>query len=88
MSNNKQISSVEWYIARSKELKFMNDLRQITNQEFYEQLEQAKHTAKAMHKEEIIQASQAGFDDGNGFIEEMKYNSSSHYYNETFGGNK
>ena len=68
--NNKQ-SSVEWLYEKM----FVNHGR-ITIEEFEQ--------AKTMHKDEIIQASQAGFDDGNGFIEEMKYNSAAHYYNETF----
>jgi hypothetical protein len=42
--------------------------------------------AKAMEKEQIIKACDAGFDDANLFIEDMKYQSAEHYYNETYGG--
>jgi hypothetical protein len=42
--------------------------------------------AKAMEKEQIIKACDAGFDDANLFIEDMKYQSAEHYYTETYGG--
>lgn len=45
--------------------------------------------AKAMHKEEIMEANSIGYTDGimyaNG--EEWVYQNSEHYYEETFGGN-
>ena len=83
--SNKQ-SSVEWlaksYVDLLTELN--DDKISLTQFEirYIEILEQAK----AIHKEEIIKSSEAGFDDGNGFVEEIKYKNAEHYYNETFGG--
>ena len=81
MSNNKQ-SSVE--------LLFQDMLKLTTalipeGKTRYELMKESYEHHKAMHKEEIIEANEAGFDDGNGFVEEMKYKTSGHYYNETFG---
>jgi hypothetical protein len=84
MSNNKQ-SSVEWLIEQLKEYDFSeeDDTYVIKIQSWV--LTEKHEKANAMHKEEIIEANEAGFDDGNGFVEEMKYKTSGHYYNETFG---
>ena len=70
MSNNKQ-SSVEWLGLYIKGISTLN------TDEIIEQ-------AKAMHKEEIINAHTIGYviGGGNGYIHEPEQ-----YYNETFGGN-
>ena len=72
MTNNKQ-SSVEWLEQELKKIPFVNVL------EVFEQ-------AKAMHKEEIIEA----FDEGQEYEYQYHINStpkfdSETYYNETFG---
>jgi hypothetical protein len=41
--------------------------------------------AKAMEKEQIIDAVDAGFDDGSNFIEDIKFTNAEQYYNETYG---
>ena len=68
MSNNKQ-SSVEWLGLYIKGISTLN------TDEIIEQ-------AKAMHKEEIINAHTIGYviGGGNGYIHEPEQ-----YYNETFG---
>ena len=41
-----------------------------------------------IEKEQIVKACNIGFDDGIGFIEDIKYKNAEYYYNETYGGNK
>ena len=76
MSNNKQ-SSVEWY--QKEMLKIMRDAvtKKITGNQWNVLEQKAFEQAKAMHKEEIMQAHYA-----------PQYGCfSKEYYNETFGGN-
>jgi hypothetical protein len=40
--------------------------------------------AKEMEKKQIIDACDAGYDDGCGFIEDIKYKDAEQYYKETF----
>ncbi len=40
--------------------------------------------ANKMFEQQIINACNAGFDDGSGFIEDVKYNNAEHYYKETY----
>jgi hypothetical protein len=40
--------------------------------------------AKEMEKQQIIDACDVGFDDGCGFIEDVKYNNGEQYYKETY----
>jgi hypothetical protein len=69
MSNNKQ-SSLEWLIEQYKKC-FGPVIPLITNNE--------NEKAKAMHKEEIINAESCGYSSNEDFKE---------YYNETYGGDK
>jgi hypothetical protein len=76
--NDKQ-TAVEWlvnaihvYIHESKD------------QYLLELLEQAKE----MEKQQIIKACDAGFDDGCGFIEDIKYKDGEQYYKETYQDTK
>ena len=80
MSNNKQ-SSVEMMWDEIDNLISYKD--SATGHKFCALL--GKY--KAMHKEEIVKSNEAGFDDGIGFIEEIKYKNAEDYYNKTFGGN-
>jgi hypothetical protein len=75
MSNNKQ-SSVEWLIEQYKKC-FGPVIPLIMNNE--------NEKAKAMHKEEIMNAHFEGqCDETEGYPLEI----AKKYYNETFGGNK
>ena len=74
MSNNKK-SSVEWLYEKLLHCE-LNIL------EWQKHLEQAK----AMHKEEIIEARVDG-DTWSTAIKEMRRNYAELYYHETFGGN-
>ena len=40
--------------------------------------------ANEMFKQQIINACDAGFDDGCGFIEDIKYKNAEQYYKETY----
>jgi hypothetical protein len=40
--------------------------------------------AKEMEKQQIIDACDVGFDDGCGFIEDIKYKDGEQYYKETY----
>ena len=83
MSNNKQ-SSVEWYSVKRDVLEIEVRLGKLSANEYAEELAKAEQQAKAMHKEEIINAHTIGYviGGGNGYIHEPEQ-----YYNETFGGN-
>ena len=75
MSNNKQSSSIDWLINEH-----FGGMENCTP-DFRYKIEQAK----AMHKEEIINAHTIGYviGGGNGYIHEPEQ-----YYNETFGGER
>ena len=83
MSNNKQ-SSVEWYSVKRDVLEIEVRLGKLSANEYAEELAKAEQQAKAMHKEEVINAHTIGYviGGGNGYIHEPEQ-----YYNETFGGN-
>ena len=83
MNNNKQ-SSVEWYIIERHNIEIQSRLGKISSTQYDEQLIKIEEQAKAMHKEEIINAHTIGYviGGGNGYIHEPEQ-----YYNETFGGN-
>jgi len=70
MTNNKQQTAVEW--LQSIELE-----RDLTLADWKQ--------AKQIEKEQIAKACNAGFDDGIGFIEEMKYKNAEDYYEKTYG---
>ena len=87
MNNNKQ-SALEWYYNEIGKLFNQFIVDKITIYEFRNQQLKLKQQAKAMHKEEIIEA----FDEGQEY--EYQYHIdltpkfySETYYNETFGGN-
>ena len=44
--------------------------------------------ANEMFKQQIINACDAGFDDGCGFIEDIKYKNAEQYYKETYQDTK
>ncbi len=80
--SNKQ-SSVEWLISQLQKSK---DWYRVLNE--VSQMSSAKvdiiAEAKAMHKEEIINAWRKG----DGVYDKVAEEMSLEYYNETFGGNK
>jgi hypothetical protein len=81
MSNNKQ-SSVEWFSKESWKLKVKLENKEITLGEYGVTYVDLLKQAKAMHKEEIINATIYGnrFQGCYGLYSEQ-------YYNETYGGN-
>ena len=83
MSNNNQ-SSLDYYITKLTEILGPEIIKQISRDD-NERIARLEKQAKAMHKEEIINAHTIGYviGGGNGYIHEPEQ-----YYNETFGGNK
>jgi hypothetical protein len=78
MSNNKQ-SSVEWYSVKRDVLEMRVRLGKLSANEYAEELAKAEQQAKAMHKEEIIEALIDG--SMNSTLIEYRI---PQYYNETF----
>ena len=92
MSNNKQsgnqvpdvrkmVSSVEWYIIERHNIEIQSRLGLISLTQYDEQLIKIEEQAKAMHKEEVINATIYGdrFEGCYGL-------DSDQYYEKTFGG--
>ena len=83
MSNNKQSSSIEWYIIERHNIEIQSRLGLISLTQYDEQLIKIEEQAEAMNKEQHRQTAnvvrQAIFD--------LNYSSFDDYYNETFGGN-
>ena len=82
MSNNKQSSSIEWYIIERHNIEIQSRLGKISSTQYDEQLIKIEEQAKAMHKEEIKDAQIDG--SMNSTLVEYRI---PHYYNETYGGN-
>jgi len=92
MSNNKQsgnqvpdvrkmVSSVEWYIIERHNIEIQSRLGKISSTQYDEQLIKIEEQAKAMHKEEVINATIYG-DRFEGCYGLDSYQ----YYEKTFGG--
>jgi hypothetical protein len=79
MSEFKGVSAVEWFANKLDEI--IPYIDEETAREFNELLAEAK----AMFEQQVKDAFNAGFDDGCGFIEDMKYKEAQQYYNETYG---
>ena len=73
MTNNKQ-SSVEWFANESCQLKVQLDNQEISVDEYAVAYVILLYKAKAMHKEEIMNAN-----------EDLSTANGEQYYNETFG---
>jgi 1,4-dihydroxy-2-naphthoyl-CoA synthase len=87
MKNEKKQTAVEWYAGRQHDIEGLRNVGAISIVEYYEELTKAVQQAKEMEKKQIAKACNAGFDDGIGFIEEMKYKNAEDYYEKTYGGN-
>jgi hypothetical protein len=78
MSNKKQ-AAVEWLAE------YLTNKGYINAPTFTHKLiDEAINQAKIMEKQQIIDAFNVGFDDGCGFIEELKYKDGEQYYKETY----
>jgi hypothetical protein len=86
MSNNKQSSSIEWYIIERHNIEIQSRLGKISSTQYDEKLIKIEEQAKAMHKEEIIRA-RLSLDRSNMSDFPKALNNATDYYNETFGGN-
>ena len=80
MSNNKQ-SSVEWFAEKTFNLIELMKRRWVGQEEFLDGMLKLRDEAKAMHKEEIMDAHLEGqCDETEGYPLEI----AKKYYNETF----
>ena len=81
-------TAVEWLIEQIKEYDFSSRdntyLIEIPSWIFKEKINKANE----MFKQQIINACDAGFDDGCGFIEDIKYKNAEQYYKETYQDTK
>jgi hypothetical protein len=77
MSNNKQ-SSIEWLIEQMFKQGYFDGNKPLT----YTNLDHLQEQAKAMHKDEIMDAWYNGFEENRPYVDH-----SEDYYKETFGGN-
>jgi predicted GNAT family acetyltransferase len=66
-------TAVEWLVNQLNKQGFA---QVVTDEEIQQ--------AKEMEKQQIINACDAGFDDGCGFIEDIKYKNAEQYYKETY----
>jgi hypothetical protein len=75
-------TAVEWLVEQ------LNEKIDFIPLDKWDMIRDIIQQAKAMEKDQIIKACDAGFDDGwehgSGFIEDMKYQSAEQYYNETY----
>ena len=85
MSENKQ-SSLDYYITKLTEILGPEIIKQISMDD-NERIARLEKQAKAMHKEEIIDAFWNG-DDTDCTSEQNIKDFAEQYYNETYGGNK
>ena len=70
-------TAVEWLVNQLNKQGFA---QVVTDEEIQQ--------AKEMFKQQIINACDAGFDDGCGFIEDIKYKNAEQYYKETYQDTK
>jgi hypothetical protein len=85
MSEFKGVSAVEWLSNQSYELFEQYSEGKIDRITLNKMMLASTLQAKEMEKQQIENAFNAGFDDGCGFIEDMKYKEAQQYYNETYG---
>ena len=83
MSNKKQ-TAVEWLINEFSEILGPLETKPIQDLLMVDAIKQAKE----MEKQQIINACDVGFDDGCGFIEDIKYKNAEQYYKETYQNTK
>ena len=87
MSNNKQ-SSLEWYAEKEHEIAREFVLANINHREYFDKKRELLEQAKAMHKEEIMDANFYGQRlHAKSVTNTMMEDNAEQYYNETFGGN-
>ncbi len=88
MEQTKKISSVEWFAQESWKLRVELEGGKISLGEYANKYYQLKEQAKAMHKEEIIDANFYGQRlHAKSVTNTMMEDNAFDYYAETFGGN-
>jgi hypothetical protein len=88
MSNNKQSSSIEWYIIERHNIEIQSRLGKISSTQYDEQLIKIEQQAKAMHHKEVVDFVEDWYCNGpllGGGVDVAA--TIEEHYNETFGGN-
>jgi hypothetical protein len=78
-------TAIEWLVEKLKEQEYLGVF--CTPDAWGREEEIMKgivEQGKEMEKQQIIDACDVGFDDGCGFIEDIKYKDGEQYYKETF----
>ena len=73
-----KLTAVEWFTNE------IDNLIPYVNEKTAKQFKDLVDKAKEMEKLQIINACDAGFDDGCGFIDDIKYKNAEQYYKETY----
>jgi hypothetical protein len=85
---SKQQTAVEWFIneleSKGEAWENVSTRRLQINIDITEYLD-LKRQVKAMEKEQIIMACDAGFEEGIKLIEDITLDDAEQYYNETYG---
>jgi hypothetical protein len=85
--SNKQSSSIDWFAKESWKLRVELEDEKISLGEYANKYYQLKEQAKAMHKEEIMDANFYGQRlHAKSVTNTMMEDNAEQYYNETFGG--
>jgi hypothetical protein len=83
MTNDKQQTSLDWYISKITRLEFWVETKQITWKEYHKEKDKLIEQAKEMEKEQIMKSHiSAG-----ARLEDISIEAAEQYYNETYGGN-
>jgi hypothetical protein len=77
-------TSTEWLMPKILELTLQLSNKRISQRTCELKILNLFEQAKEMEKQQIINACDAGFDDGCGFIEDIKYKNAEQYYKETY----
>jgi hypothetical protein len=81
-------TSTEWLMPKILELTLQLSNKRISQRTCELKILNLFEQAKEMEKQQIINACDAGFDDGCGFIEDIKYKNAEQYYKETYQDTK
>jgi len=84
MSNNKQLTAVQWYAGRQHDLEGLRDVGAISPIEYYEQLTQALQKAKEMEEEQMIDFAYKALMEADSTVN--RFVDVDELYNETYGG--
>jgi phage terminase Nu1 subunit (DNA packaging protein) len=86
MSNNKQLTAVQWYAGRQHDLEGLRDVGAISIVEYYEELTKAVQQAKEMEKERMKGMYVEGSFAKMRYYDGLEYIDAEQYYEQIYGG--